>query len=114
MTIYKDGVLRRCDRYTGTGPGPCHNYPQDQWITPTHGSAPFRIGTRDLESFFLGAIREVRMWNRALSAAEVAALFGGAPPQNGLVAEYLLGRDVAVDTADGHNGVIVGGTWVAS
>jgi hypothetical protein len=112
--IYKNGVFRRCDRYTGTGPKPCHNYTQDLWVTPTRGSAPMRIGTRDLESFFLGAIREVRVWNRALTAAEVAALFGGTPPQDGLVAEYLLGRDVAVDTADGRDGVIVGGAWVAS
>ncbi len=113
-SIYKNGVFRRCDRYTGTGPGSCHNYPQDKWITPNRGSAPLRIGTRDFESFFLGAIREVRVWNRALTATEVAALYSGAPPQNGLVAEYLLGRDVAVDTADGHNGVIVGGTWAPS
>lgn len=112
--IYKNGVFRRCDRYTGTGPEPCHNYAEDLWVTPTRGAAPLRIGTRDLESFFQGAIREVRVWNRALTVAEVAALYGGAPPQNGLVAEYLLGRDVAVDTAHGHNGVIVGGTWVAS
>ncbi len=83
-------------------------------MTPTHGSAPLRIGTRDFGSFFLGAIREVRLWNRALTATEVNGLFGGTAPQDGLVAEYLLGRDVAVDSAGAHNGVIVGGTWVAA
>ncbi len=61
-SIYTDGVFRDCDRYTGSGSGPCHNYPSSLWVTPTHGSAPLRIGTRDFGSFFLGAIREVRLW----------------------------------------------------
>ncbi len=113
-TIYKNGAFCRCDSYTGTTTGPCHNYAPDLWVTPGPGSAPLRIGTRDFESFFLGAIREVRVWTRALSAAEVAALFAGAPPQDGLVAEYLLGGDVAVDSAGAHEGAIVNGKWVAA
>jgi Concanavalin A-like lectin/glucanases superfamily len=28
-SIYKNGEFKDCDRYTGTGPGPCHNYPPD-------------------------------------------------------------------------------------
>src|ERR1700674_3234026 len=43
-TIYKNGEFKDCDRYPGTGPGPCHNYSPDRWITPTHGTAPLRIG----------------------------------------------------------------------
>jgi hypothetical protein len=54
------------------------------------------------------------LWNRALTATEVNGLFGGTAPQDGLVAEYLLGRDVAVDSVGVHNGVIVGGTWAAA
>ena len=112
--IYKNGEFKDCDRYTGTGAGPCHNYPADQWITPRHGTAPLRIGTRDLESFFLGAMREVRLWSRALTATEVGALYGGSVPESGLVAEYLLAQDIAVDSTSLHNGVIVGASWVAS
>jgi hypothetical protein len=112
-SIYKNGQFRDCDRYSGTGPGPCHNYPPDQWITPMHGTAPLRIGTRDRESFFLGAIREVRIWNRALTTAEVGALYSGSVPQEGLVAEYLLRHDIALDSASQHNGVIVGASWTA-
>jgi hypothetical protein len=113
-SIYKNGKFKDCDHYTGTGPGPCHNYPPNQWITPTHGSASVRIGTRDLESFFLGAIREVRIWNRALTAAEVGALHSGSAPQDGLVAEYLLTQGIALDSAGQHNGVIAGASWVES
>jgi hypothetical protein len=113
-SIYKNGIFKRCDRYTGTGPGPCHNHPPDLWVTPVHGTAPLRIGTRDFASFFLGAIREVRLWSRALTAAEVGALFGGSAPQDGLIAEYLLGQDIALDSAGSHNGVIAGATWIAS
>jgi hypothetical protein len=113
-SIYKNGEFKRCDRYTGTGPGPCHNYPASEWITPERGSSPMRIGTRDFVSYFLGAVREVRVWNRALMGAEVTALYGGSVPQNGLMAEYLLTQDVAVDSMGRHNGVIAGATWIAS
>ncbi len=98
--IYRDGVLRKSDRYQGT-------------ITPEHGTAPFRIGTRDLNSFFQGSIRQVRVWNRALTATEVSDLYGsGTVPQDGLVAEYLLEQDIAVDSASLHTGEILGPTWV--
>jgi Concanavalin A-like lectin/glucanases superfamily len=110
-SIYKNGQFKRCDRYTGTGPGPCHNYPQDRWITPERGTAPLRIGTRDRKSFFLGAIREVRIWSRALTETEVSDLFNGDVPRDALVAEYLLGEDIALDSAGLNNGSIVGATW---
>jgi len=111
-SIYKDGVFKDCDRYTGTGSGPCRNYPSDLWVTPQRGIAPLRIGTRDRKSFFLGAIREVRIWNRALTAPEVGSLHGGAVSSDGLVAEFLLNQDIAFDTAQQHNGVIAGATWI--
>jgi Concanavalin A-like lectin/glucanases superfamily len=112
-SIYKDGEFKDCDRYIGTGAGPCHNYPPDRWITPTRGTAPLRLGTRDRGSYFLGAIREVRIWSRALMTTEVGAVFCGAAPSDGLVAEYLLGGDIALDSSGLHNGLIAGATWVA-
>ncbi|MBZ5560920.1 MAG: LamG domain-containing protein [Acidobacteriia bacterium] len=82
-------------------------------IQPQHGTAPLRIGTRDLKSFFEGEIREVRIWNRKLADEEVAALFASVSvPQDGLVGEYLLTQDVAPDTAEAHNGVIYGANWI--
>jgi hypothetical protein len=83
-------------------------------ITPQPGLAPVRIGTRDFNSYFEGDIREVRIWNRTLTAAEVAGLYASdTVPRNGLVAEYLLTQDIAPDTAGSHNGQIVAGTWIS-
>jgi hypothetical protein len=96
--IYKNGVFKKSESYFGT-------------ITPQHGAAPLHIGTRDFNSFFLGAIRGVRVWNRALTGAEVQMLASDSIPQNGLVAEYRLDQDVALDTRELHSGRIVGGLW---
>jgi Concanavalin A-like lectin/glucanases superfamily len=100
--IYKNGVLRDSDLYAGT-------------ITPQHGSAPLRMGTRDFQSFFQGGLAGVRIWNRALSGAEVAALYGSAVvPQSGLVAEYPLDGGsgaVALDSTGRHPGTITGASF---
>ena len=113
-SIFKNGEFKDCDRYTGTGPGSCHNYPPEQWITPAHGTAPLRIGTRDRESFFHGAMRDVKIWGRSLTATEVGELYNGLAPQDGLVAEYLLRRDIALDSTGLHNGFIKGASWIGS
>lgn len=98
--IYINGALIESNVYTPT-------------ITPQHGTAPLRIGTRDFNSFFFGQIREVRLWNRKLTDEEVQALYASdIVPAAGLVAEYLLTQDVAQDTENGHNGVISAGTWI--
>jgi hypothetical protein len=82
-------------------------------IQPRRGTAPLRIGTRDFKSYFQGEIREVRLWNRKLADAEIAALFSsGSVPQDGLVAEYVLTQDIVPDATGGHNGIIHGATWI--
>jgi Concanavalin A-like lectin/glucanases superfamily len=80
-------------------------------ITPEHGTAPVRIAIRDFNSFFLGAIRGVGFWNRALTAAEVQMVSTNVIPPDGLVAEHLLEQDVAPDTTGLHDGQVVGGLW---
>ncbi len=98
--IYRDGVKRDSDVYADK-------------ITPQAADAPLRIGTRDLNSFFQGTIREVRIWNRLLTDAEIATLYNAAVvPGDGLVAEYLLTQDVARDSADGHDGIIFIPVWI--
>jgi hypothetical protein len=100
--IYKNGVLRDSDLYAGT-------------ITPQRGSAPLRMGTRDFQSYFEGGLAGVRVWNRALTAAEVAALYSsGTVPQSGLVAEYPLDGGsgaVATDATGRHPGTIAGASF---
>ena len=112
--IYKNGVLRKCDQYRGSGDGTCHRYSQEIWITPQRGHAPLRIAHGDGRSYFEGAIGRVRIWNRAMGSTEVAALYkqGAVPP--GLVAEYLLNEHdgaIAHDTAGAHPGTIMQATW---
>jgi hypothetical protein len=66
VRIYKNGVCR-------LGPpsaGVLYNNPQWQ-IKPAHGAAPLRLGTRDRKSFLVGALDEVAIYPRVLSAAEV-------------------------------------------
>jgi hypothetical protein len=97
-SIYKNGVLKQSQSYAGI-------------ITPQHGTAPLRMATRDFKSFFLGAIRGVRLWNRALTPAEVQMVFTDTIPRDGLVAEYWLEQDILPDAAGVHNGQIFGGLW---
>ena len=97
--IFINGAPIASDVYQGT-------------IQPQRGTAPMRIGTRDFNSFFEGEIREVRVWNRTLTDAEVARLYASdSVPQDGLVAEYLLTQDIAPDTAGAHAGDIYNATW---
>lgn len=44
-------------------------------VTPEASNAPFRIGTRDLESFFKGAIGKVAVYDSALSDQQIRATY---------------------------------------
>ncbi len=108
--MYKNGVFKDCDAYTGPSAGPCGF--DNRTVQPQRGTAPLRLGTRDCNSYFQGDIARVRIWNRLLTQDEIMALFqSDTAPQDGLVAEFLLSQDIAVDSAGRHNGVIVGATW---
>ena len=64
--IYKNGVQRLGPPSAGT----LYSNPKFL-IAPQHGTAPVRIGTRDLASFLRGAIDEVAIYPRVLSGEEV-------------------------------------------
>jgi hypothetical protein len=72
VSIFRDGILRA---------GPLHSrgarYASYD-IVATHGAAPLRLGTRDLRSFFGGALDEVAVYPRVLSAAEIAENYRAA------------------------------------
>jgi hypothetical protein len=64
--IYKNGVHRLGPPSSGTLYGnPLFN------IVPAHGTAPVRLGTRDLGSFLIGGLDEVALYPRVLSAGEI-------------------------------------------
>jgi Concanavalin A-like lectin/glucanases superfamily len=65
VSIYKNGVLRGG---LATQPGALYRAYD---IMPAHGSAPLRLGTRDLKSFLIGGLDEVAIYPRVLTADEV-------------------------------------------
>lgn len=64
--IYKNGVPRLGPPAAGT----LYNNPQWQ-IRSVQGTAPLRLGTRDLKTFLVGGIDEVAIYPRVLTAAEI-------------------------------------------
>ncbi|HLK58263.1 MAG TPA: LamG domain-containing protein [Chthonomonadaceae bacterium] len=66
VSIFKDGVLKGNPR---TQIGALY---RTYGIRSLHGSAPLRLGTRDLRSFFQGEIDEFAIYPRVLSADEIA------------------------------------------
>jgi hypothetical protein len=100
-SIYKNAVLRHSDSYAS--------------LTLGAGSAPLRIGTRDRSSFLAGAVGQVRIWSRPLTAPELNDLFAkGVAPAAGLTAQFKIDEGsglVARDSVGGHDGTIVSGTW---
>ncbi|WP_187414692.1 FG-GAP-like repeat-containing protein [Nonomuraea sp. PA05] len=66
VRIYKNGLLSGSDNLVYR-PGQ-----EDEVIVkPRPGSAPVRVGTRNFNSYFKGAIGKFAMYNRALTAAEL-------------------------------------------
>jgi hypothetical protein len=112
--IYKNGLYRKCDQYAEKGDASCESH-APLFVTPVHAQAPLRMGHRDGNSFFLGALAEIRVWNRPLTRSEIANLYVlNIAPHDGLVAEYLLneGQGTRVhDTVGGNDGTIYGATW---
>jgi hypothetical protein len=72
VSIYRDGVLRDSDLLDQSATG-------GPMITPEDGDAPVRIGTRDFNSFFQGAISRVAICSRKLADSEQAASTLPAP-----------------------------------
>jgi hypothetical protein len=101
VAIYKNGDFRHSDSYASLGLMP--------------GQANLRLATRDFNSFFQGALAQVQIWNQALDAPTVGALYHDGIVPDGLIAQYSLdeGSGTTVsDSVGGHDdGTVVGGTW---
>jgi hypothetical protein len=107
-TIYKNGVERDSDLLSGYD------------IVPENGSAPVRIGTRDRNSFFQGAIARVAFYDTLLDESQIAGHFAAAGAdydaailaEPSLVAYYRLDETsgtVARDAKGSHHGAYQGG-----
>lgn len=66
VSLYKDGKLAGSP---ATSPGALYKAYE---VMPQHGSAPLRLGTRDNKNFLTGALDEVAIYPRVLTAREVA------------------------------------------
>jgi hypothetical protein len=67
VEIFKNGVPRQGPPNKGT----LYSSPPDWSIMPAHGTAPLRLGTRDGKSFLVGALDEVAIYPRVLTAGEI-------------------------------------------
>lgn len=74
VSIFKNGAL-----VSGPADNPAARYSDpDYLIYPMNGSAPFRIGSANLGTFFNGWIDEVAVFDRKLSSAEVQGTLYGS------------------------------------
>jgi hypothetical protein len=64
VQIYKNGVKR-------LGPPSSGTLYRNYNVFPVHGSAPLRLGTRDLGSFLTGGLDEVAIYPRVLDPLEI-------------------------------------------
>jgi hypothetical protein len=74
VTIFRDGV-----RMEGPTQSPGARYENPRWeIFPAATASPLRIATRNRQTFFTGAIAQVAIYPRVLSADEVSAHYDAA------------------------------------
>jgi hypothetical protein len=66
VQIYKDGRRRQGPPFPPT----LYSDPKF-WVKPAHGTAPLRLGTRDLGSFLRGGLDEVAIYPYVLSAPQI-------------------------------------------
>ncbi len=112
--IYKNGAMRDSDLLS------------DYSIEPMNGTAPVRIGTRDMNSFFQGSIARVAIYNVRLTEQQILAHYAARAAGNydqvvlaepSLVAFYKLDESsgtVATDSKGGRNGSYRGGVQLAA
>jgi Concanavalin A-like lectin/glucanases superfamily len=103
VSIYKNGRWRHSDSYASLD-APLQG-----------GTAPLRVGSKDLTSFFRGAIGPLWIWNRPLSAAEIQSLYeSNVAPADGLVLHFAMDEgsgSTLHDSVSGHDGAISNAAW---
>lgn len=114
ISIFRDGDQRDTDNLS------------TNYIVPTHSSAPVRIATRDLQSFFNGAISRVAIYGALLSADAIRdhyqargssaydALILAEPDLVGYWKLDETAGSIAADATSHNNGRYVGGVTLAA
>jgi hypothetical protein len=104
-TVFVDGVLVSSQ--------------QGQFPYLPDNTAPLTIGEAESGGFVNGRLDDIRIYNRALSSNEVAALYAleSTPPSpppgfetNGLVAYYPFNGNANDESTNGNNGTVYGAT----
>ncbi|MBF0217404.1 MAG: LamG domain-containing protein, partial [Candidatus Omnitrophica bacterium] len=84
-------------------------------MTGMNFDADVLLGNRRSDNSTLtGEMKNVRVFNRALSAAEIAALYGNTDVASGLVSYWKLNEGAgitATDSAGTNNGLVLGADW---
>lgn len=80
-------------------------------ITTTNA---MRIGNRATatDRTFDGFIRDVRMWNKVLSAADIAKVYAGSPVTDSLIGQWKLNGNANDNSIYGNNGTASGAVFV--
>lgn len=86
ITLFKNGVQKDQDPL----------YDETYGVQVQNGTAPVRLGTRSLWSFFEGSIDDLRFYGRALSDSEIVALYNEPNP----AAKPDTSTNVPSDTSD--------------
>lgn len=109
--LYKNGVVTKCRAYSYISiiKSGCETDPYRP-VYPEYRNEPMRIGTDYLKSYFLGAYREIRKYDRPFSSAEVLSLANGTfTDTKNLVFWHNYGLGNATDqSGKGHDGVLHG------
>lgn len=90
-----------------------NNFPYATTITPFNSSGALRLGYWESQSaYFDGILDEVRIYNRAISPAEVAKLYSWAPgPVGYWKMDENTGTAVNDGSGNGNTGTLNSGSW---
>lgn len=92
ITLFKNGVQKDQDAL----------YDETYGVQVENGTAPVRLGTRSLWSFFEGSIDDLRFYSRALADSEIVALYNEPNPaakSDTIAADTVKTDTTAKDTA---------------
>lgn len=89
ITLFKNGMQKDQDPL----------YDETYGVQVENGTAPVRLGTRSLWSFFKGRIDDLRFYNRALNDDEILALYSETDPALDLSSSSIASSSASVESS---------------